>query len=387
MEQRISIKKYLDKIKVKLSQEKEGSDFISFKLGEILFLSSYAPDALNFEKIEKIVELAGEDSTHSLCSGSLAVSYLIRTLCKANLLDTSELTDLEEDSDPFYRECIQDHIAAREYDLFTGLVGKGIYFLEANHAEALAEVVRGLDQIKTEKDFIYWQDPFHKDGKCDLGLAHGVPAILVFLSYCYKKGIEQLLCKKLAFSTIEFLFSRYKRGPKPFSFPSLINMSTLEIPATSRLAWCYGDLGMAIAICKAGQIFEQPEWVALSVEVMSNAAELSFMQSGVFTSASHQCMDTGFCHGTAGIAHLFNRFYQLTQIEKFRITAERWLDLSLNELDKEHNLFPLDRNKDIWEEHNSLLEGLGGVGMILLSFYEPEKHQDWDRIFLTDIYN
>lgn len=360
--------------------------YIQLGLGKLIFLAHYSPELFPYELLEQVVEVSTLDATQSLCSGSLAVALLIRDLCAKELLDSSELDELATSADLIYARAITDHAEKREYDLFTGLVGKGIYFLAAHNEPVVAAVVRQLDALKVvADDACYWLDPVQGADRCDLGLAHGMPAIVAFLAECHQRGIEAERCRALLHQAVPYILRQQGRAPAPYQFPTGLNVTTDAVAPASRLAWCYGDLGVAVALWRAGVALSHAAWRDTALAIMLQAAQIDLAPAGVFHSVRHQVWDTGFCHGTAGIAHLFHRFYQATGRPEFRACAEHWLTLTLQQLEHEAILFPVDVRRDEWAEHAGLLEGYAGVGMVLLSFLEPHTHTHWDRSFLTNI--
>ncbi|TGE25512.1 hypothetical protein E5K00_10060 [Hymenobacter aquaticus] len=382
----IILKEYLDKIQAKCITPSTDDHYIQLGLGKIVFLAHYAPDLLSYDVLEQVVDTSTRDSTHSLCSGSLAVALLIRDLCAKELLDPSELAELNDSADRIYQQEITRHTINREYDLFTGLVGKGIYFLAARNDALVATIVRALDTFKLQDEaHYYWLDSVQSATKCDLGLAHGVPSIVAFLADCYRHGIEAELSRKLLTHTVAFLLAQQGKPAAPYLFPTGLNTETGAVAPSSRLAWCYGDLGVAAALWRAGSALQCPQWQEAALAIMLQASEISLDQANVFSSARHGVLDTGFCHGTAGIAHLFHRFYQVTQREELLRSAHYWLELTLRQLDRDELLFPVDVRNDQWVEHSGLLEGYAGVGMVLLTFLEPAACADWDTSFLTNI--
>jgi hypothetical protein len=78
-------------------------------------------------------------------------------------------------------------------------------------------------------------------------------------------------------------------------------------------------------------------------------------------------VDASICHGSAGLAHIFNRLYQATGQSVFRSAAEEWL---------QHLV-------ETWcpDAEPGLLTGAAGVGLVLLAASTPHEPR-WDRLFL-----
>src|SRR5438093_719443 len=75
-------------------------------------------------------------------------------------------------------------------------------------------------------------------------------------------------------------------------------------PAPTRVAWCYGDLGIAVALFLAARCVNESSWQNEALALARNVAGRPPEQSGV--------KDCGLCHGAAGVGHLFNRLFQAT---------------------------------------------------------------------------
>ena len=88
-----------------------------------------------------------------------------------------------------------------------------------------------------------------------------------------------------------------------------------------RLAWCYGDAGIAAALFIAGRCTGQSSWEEEALAIARHSANR----------APETCRvrDVCFCHGSAGLAHIFNRFYQVTHDELFAGASRYWIDQSV----------------------------------------------------------
>ncbi len=69
--------------------------------------------------------------------------------------------------------------------------------------------------------------------------------------------------------------------------------------SAARLAWCYGDPGIAASLMAAAGAAGRPDWYRVAVDVACRAAARDLALAGV--------KDSGICHGAAGLAHIFNR--------------------------------------------------------------------------------
>ena len=100
-------------------------------------------------------------------------------------------------------------------------------------------------------------------------------------------------------------------------------------------------------------------------------------------------VDTGLCHGSAGLAHIFNRLGQATGDVELVRAARRWYDatLDMHQPGKAVAGFP---SRDVdphgayrWLASPGFLEGAAGVGLALSAAVGGEPH--WDTVPPTAI--
>ena len=202
----------------------------------------------------------------------------------------------------------------------------------------------------------------------NLSLSHGMASIIIFLAYYHSKT-NNPKAKRLLQQAIEF----YKRNTNPNNFYSMYsNWIKINSPSNlseSRLAWCYGDLGIAKALNYAGVSLGNSDITNFSFEVLNKTIP-RFMNSHV--------EDASFCHGSSGISHIYNHFYQITGYDAYKNSAIFWLNDTLNRIKY------LEVNSSFSTELNdvcSILTGLSGVGLSLLSSIE-DKEDNWNELLL-----
>ncbi|MDN3691631.1 lanthionine synthetase LanC family protein [Chryseobacterium tructae] len=375
---------FLNEISKKCNEDK--AENITFSLGSSYYSLFYHED-VEIERVETLIDLASEAPYYSFASGSLAVTYFMRLLHTADIITDEDIDAIEEDSIEFFLELLATCVNKKEYDLFTGLIGLGLYFIEIQRFDTVAKIVSYIDHLKHEQNnSFFWIDHIVKeDNICDLGLAHGLPSIISFLAECYHKNCEKETCEKLIRGTVNFLINLYEENKNAAHiFPSKINVVTGEKQLSNRLAWCYGDLGVALSLWKAYTVLQDENLKDICLYMTLNSAKIRLDKSGVFSSTTHDCIDTGICHGTSGISHIFNKFFKIFQREELKEAHDYWMSITLQQLEKGIK-FPYDPKNDVWVEHTGLLEGISGVGMVLLDYQYPDKAKDWDKIYLMNI--
>jgi hypothetical protein len=137
-----------------------------------------------------------------------------------------------------------------------------------------------------------------------------------------------------------------------------------DAPPTGRLAWCYGDLGVALALLSAAQATGDEA-------VRTDACDLA-RRCAARTIGEAKIHDGGICHGAFGAAHLFARLHHATHEQLHADAALRWLDHGLALRDATMLADP------------SLLTGTAGAALVLHAMVS-EIDPAWDRLLLVDV--
>ena len=275
----------------------------------------------------------------------------------------------------------------KNYDLLYGLLGYGVYFLERNkfspQNNRLDDIVNILDEIALKKEYgTTWEDRFDRKENKDkelinLGFAHGIPSIIVFLAYVYNET-GNIKALNLIYQSVNFL----KKNELDISKGSLFSFHILDnqpFNYPSRLAWCYGDLGIGYAILKTGILISDKSYIKYGERILIHLTNKHIKDetTGV--------KDAGFCHGASGVAHLFNKAFQYTNNKSFKKASEYWIEVTLKMQNNDGSYSRchyIDKEKK-WhfETDNGLIEGAGGIGLSMISYLEPNE-LSWDLCFL-----
>ena len=145
----------------------------------------------------------------------------------------------------------------------------------------------------------------------------------------------------------------------------------------SRLGWCYGDLGIAMALWQAGVALHNESWKNKALEILLFAAEKRRNLEKNFVK------DAGLCHGTAGIGHIFYRVWWNTKMSEFKKAADYWFEQTLKMAIFADGLagYKAWNGRDGWKNKENLLEGIAGIGLALLTYYY-EIEPTWDECML-----
>ena len=281
------------------------------------------------------------------------------------------------------------------YDLIGGLAGLGVHALERRARPTgplLAErILSRLEEMsRPQATGLSWpsgamtrraitDDARPEETYFNLGLSHGIPGILAILARLAAfPSLRERALRLLAGGAAWFAEQRLPAGGIG-AYPDYVADDIAPEPA--RLAWCYGDPGVACALWAAAQALDDRALRALALDVAHVAARRSFETA--------QVVDAGLCHGSAGVAHLFNRLYQASGDALLRDAAIAWFERCLERVTDRPAIagfptfcFERDRAGE-YVEDPGLLTGAAGTGLALvaaISATDPE----WDRFLLVD---
>lgn len=309
----------------------------------------------------------------------------------AHISEDGSADDVLEDVDEALLRALDVEPWTGDFDLISGLVGYGVYFLERMRASRVPSAERGLRRIvehlvatseRTPEGVAWysgpallpaWQREHAPDGFFNCGLAHGTPGVIGILGRIAALGAEpgvQSLCN----DAMAWLRAQEIVGDPRGRYPDLRRREQPERRA-ARTAWCYGDPGVAVAGWSAAAGLQQPidEWRELARSAAMRAHELC----GV--------VDAGLCHGSAGLAHIFNRCYQASGDAVLRDAARSWFQRTLA-MRGSDGIAGFAANAGDAEARQSarLVDGAVGVALALLAAVGPVE-PCWDRLLLCDL--
>ena len=362
--------------------------------GIALYLAYHARYSGEEEHMDKSMELLQccftrmneEETIYSLCSGVAGPAWVLAHLSRHDFFD-AEVDETLKDLDEFLLKMALEEIADGQYDLLHSGLGVGVYFMErwlgGKRDDSLAQIIEALKQVRVlDQTHHAWQDNFsHQKGKgsFNLGLSHGTPSIIGFLANCLAAEVPYNGLPELLEESVEWVLKQELSKDCISCFATCMKNGHPDT-TESRLAWCYGDMGIAATLLIASRAAKRADWKETAVRIMNKAVCRPVEQSGV--------MDAGFCHGAAGIAYMFRKFHRATNEDIFNEAAQYWYDETRRwqKADTPSGYefwMPVGpKESDMgWIADITLINGIAGVGMALLA-EEFEIEEDWDRCFL-----
>lgn len=331
----------------------------------------------------------------SFLQGVEGIYWTIAYLRKNDIIDNETIL---EDLYYFLYQSIEIDILHNNYDPLHGYIGKMIFILESDNIDSsikenfVNNIIESLFKTKVSvQDLIYWIDKDDDDNSINLGLAHGVPSILVFLSRLYELGYRHQKLKLMIDGITQFLLKirNFTNGTSIYPDKIFYSENTFNSKyETSRLGWCYGDLGVSYSLCYSSIVTNNN---SLAMEIKNNLKKIcnrGISDSGLTHFNEYSFFDIGFCHGLSGITFLIKKLSTLVDIKELNDRSKYWE----NELFKNSEIFlnieypikyPFDRqnSKEIYYmDKISFLNGCVGLGMVLLSLNDDSN--DWSKICL-----
>ncbi|MBK9286010.1 MAG: lanthionine synthetase C family protein [Sphingobacteriaceae bacterium] len=356
---------------------------ISNSREEVLFLIQNYFDE-TFLSLQNNKQMQGG---YNLCLGYSGIiwyySYLVN-------LGFAELGTLDSMENQLLNSSLND-LRNGEYDYLHYSLGLALAISNRNvfdkvkldYFDSLIEI---LDDNKKDYDSgIAWvlnSDPKNPNAyefkTINLSLSHGIPSIICLLSKLIKIKDINPKAKYLLENSVNFLLSlRLKKDNNVSLYPVNCYEDGTIMEGFSRLGWCYGDLGIAIALWNAGKALDRSDLKNEALEILIHSTKrLDLKQNAI--------KDACLCHGTSGMAHIYNRFYKETKLKEFDDARLYWLNETLKMSKYDDGIAGYKTWEESgWKNNDSLLEGVTGIGLALLGFLsENPEDLNWDTCLL-----
>ena len=314
----------------------------------------------------------------SLSSGATGLGFVINSIRKEDFPEMEiqkELMGLDE----YLFSTSISQIENDVIDYLHGALGTLLYLCSrkpsakiTNQIDVLVEKI--CAKAVQEHEGCWLRNHFLQNSKdtVNFGLAHGLSGILLILINCYPLSNKKELIKKTVCNGIRFIqkhkmdinYSEDVYTMYPFTF----KINDTDFSAPNRLAWCYGDLNQVLLFYRAGKLFEDQALIEYA-DIIGASTLLRKDEKSTMVWDSH------FCHGAAGLAQIYKAIYHERNLPIYEQAYEYWIEQTIL-------LVGVDLEKQTFtgKEH-SLLEGLTGVGITLLS-YMPNSDPQWSKVML-----
>jgi lantibiotic modifying enzyme len=329
-------------------------------------------------------------ATH--CSGLAGIGWLYEYLSQRKIMD-ADTNLLLEDFDLYLENRLRYFITIHSYDFLHGGVGIALYFAKrvakkATLVSVLNQFLENLEKTSIQQDdkTIKWISVLGEQDKqpqlgYNISLSHGMASIVAILAKLYPiDGIDKEKAEELLRGVVSYILAQEIDKEQYGSYFSGFALESTPTIAKSRLAWCYGDLGIAVALYQAGIALKENSWINKSLEILHYAAKHRK------TLVDNFVKDAGLCHGTAGIGHIFYRMWWNTKIPEFKEAADYWFDQTLKMATFPDGLagfkaLHIIDDKSLWINCYEFLMGISGICLAMLTYYY-ELEPEWDECLL-----
>lgn len=206
-----------------------------------------------------------------------------------------------------------DRPALREFDLIRGLAGLGAYHVATRPEHDLTRAVLGclarLTQPLPGTDGLlppWWTEtsptgelsPDYPGGHGNLGMSHGISAVLAVLSISLLNGLTVPYVDEAVYRICAWTDQWRQGAPDCPWWPGVVSVGQVRAEYVDpglhpRPSWCYGVAGTARA--------QQLAALALRDSERKQAAEAAILAVLNDPSALARLPEIGLCHGTAGL--------------------------------------------------------------------------------------
>lgn len=227
------------------------------EFGILLFMLYYSRSS----KIKKYIQittkycetllqrLGSELRLHTFCGGLAGILYLFEFL-KENEFIEIDISEVKASFEEYLIRKMRNDILSNHYDFMHGAIGVGLYFLKGEtNKEIIQELINFLlttSEVDSPSGGIKWKSKINKDFMgYNIALSHGMSSIVLFLCRVIESGNGNSKVKELLKRTMTYiLYQEIDVHEYGSFFPTYSKESSSSLSG-SRLAWCYGDLGIA----------------------------------------------------------------------------------------------------------------------------------------------
>lgn len=351
-----------------------GGDF-----GKLLFLF-HASRYLNNEKMQQLSTDLLTKLLNDIDRNSIEFSYCngIAGLCKGlELLDQDGFISLSLDAInkmlPLLYLGLDENLKIGNIDYLHGSIGIGRYLLSNGNINEASQthilkllkwLIANAIYIKSDECCWLYKSP-DNTMSMNNSLSHGLSGTVLFLCQTYDKldnpslrSQVQKLLRNIANHMCRNLHDPVSLGSYSDSFAD--NRTEYR----SRLAWCYGDLGYALALAQIAKCLND-------TAIFDKAHDI------VLFGATHRkdpiingIKDAGLCHGSAGISLFFDYFATLFNDARLLKASQYW-----NQITHEFYIEKLGfsmfgaysvDSKQI-QPCETLIDGDSGIGLLLMN--------------------
>lgn len=352
-------------------------------------------DELSLNKFEYQLEISlgslNKSKLFSLCSGDIGVYFLILHLCKNNYFDES-VEDSFDEFPEYAHELIDFYAVSKNFDYLHGFLGVLYLCLElysfskdllfkTRLKKTICHAIGILHSLATviDDEKIAWisKGYYSRVEGFSFGFAHGIPSIISMLTRALYLGFEVETIKTLLKKSFNYIIS-VKGDYKGASFPNFITVDNGKhiFGETSRLAWCYGDLSVGVAMLNYGEIINDISIIKDANEILLKTIERDQEHTGI--------VDVFLCHGSSGLVLIYNYLFDKTGISSYKERATFWMKETVGKIKEGKTGLKTWLGKEGWIDQDTILEGKTGLLLLLYSLMNDDCKTLLEKLFLIN---
>ncbi len=364
--------------------ESTGLGLLSGKMGIIYFSALYLklfPKPQQKEILDKFTDsfldqLTNGMESYTFCNGLSGILEGLKTMNKNGIIDL-DYSDLDNNYAPILKKFALYSISNYNYDFLHGALGILKYYNE--DAGFINEVLLLLEKTAEKKDNTYrWHSLIGAERKigCNIALSHGISSIVAVLSNLNCASINQESRDRIIEKACNYINSQEIDPQKYGCFFPNISLEDQDEIKRSRMAWCYGDLGVATALWEAGKVLNNKTWKSKAIEIFTFSSKRRCQEDTMV-------QDVELCHGSASLVMMFDYIFRETENDLFRETRDFWVNKSLELSCCTDGLagYKTWLGPDLkWRTEYDILNGISGIGLMFLGVLYNEKK--WMEFFM-----
>ncbi|WP_136468900.1 lanthionine synthetase C family protein [Flagellimonas onchidii] len=361
-------------------------------------LNQYTRDIKYIEKanlaISEIFEML--NSAHygvTYCNGLAGVGFMINYIKKTGCFNTLEVDESLCEIDDYIFTYTEDRIKSSEdLDFLHGAFGATYYLLtRVEKNSLLTERTKHLfymlcnvlnseiDKSNEVHEVRHIDNSLHKT---NCGLAHGHGSYIAILAKALMKFEKEDIIRDTLRNCINCLLSFQSKDENSIScFPAIAispYTANYEIP----MGWCYGDQTASLSLYRGGIALGDKNIINKAIQIA-----LKTLNRDTFIKAQLSPLtDACFCHGSASVAYLNKKWGQITKNSAFNELYQHFVKVTLKKGDNDIGLAGYQKYLGDNKHENAigLLDGVIGVGVMLLDYLLEDNQLNWDSFFLLD---
>ncbi|NSL85856.1 hypothetical protein ECE50_003370 [Chitinophaga sp. Mgbs1] len=339
------------------------------------YYARYTGDTQYFEKAEDFLirgisslDLANFKRIYKTDSLDAHLAHIGRFLefTKAHKILEVDTGDYLSDIDSTLLELMQSKIAIGNFDINSGALAAGYYFLgrsEGNVEAPLTLLVQGIENMAftDEAGDYYWTTP-PLYNRIYLGISHGSALLLSFLANVCERGIETEACSRIIRKAACYLLKQ-RSGYEKGMFPHFIGD---EETGPKQFSLCYGDLGIGYALYRAGHVLQDEHLLTVAGSILNDCLTRN--------REDNRTLDASILYGAAGVGATFEKLHRISGDRRYQQAAGYWYEqipsYAVHENEFAGYKTRLPDAGPLW--NTSFGWGIIGIGISLMRMMKPE---------------